>query len=50
VGNRKMDQVLVLYQKENKIGGMIDYISEPQWTVYIGVHCLRGKKHPVEIR
>jgi hypothetical protein len=50
VGNGKTDQVLVLYQKENRIGGMIYYIYEPQWVVYIGVHYLRGKKPPVEIR
>jgi hypothetical protein len=50
VGNGKTDRVLVLYQKENRIGGMIYYIYEPQWVVYIGVHYLGGKKPPVEIR
>jgi hypothetical protein len=35
--------------KDNRIGGD-DYIVEPQGVVYIGVHCLRGKKPPVEIR
>jgi hypothetical protein len=36
--------------KENRVDGMIDYIVELQWTVYIGVHYFRGKKPPVEIR
>jgi hypothetical protein len=33
-----------------EMGRMVDCIAEPQWADYIGVHCLRGKKPPVEIR